>query len=262
MSDFQTIEQNLRCAMKFFGGATGSGDVRQLAGSEAIYSGLDYGVFNIALLDGPVTQADNGLEVRIAGAARYFRDRTLRWSFWVCEDLLDHATRKRVRQSFADFGMWSISRPPGMFAPKLLPPSRPLPAIECRRVSDKPLRQAFTEITSVAFEIPQTVAFAVYSQERAWRGDYQGYVGFVDGRPVAIVAVVVAGGAIGIYSLATLPIHRRRGYGEALLRAAVEDTRATTGIEPLVLQSTEAGYELYRRMGFHDATRFSVYLTK
>jgi len=262
MSDFQTIEQNLRCAMRFFGAATGSGEIRQLPGSVAVFSGLDYGVFNIALLDSPVTQMEKGLEVRIAEVAHYFRDRTLRWSFWICEDLLDAAARRRARQSFADFGLWAISRPPGMFAPKLLPPARPLPEIECRKVSDQVTRQVFTEITAVSFEIPPAVAFAVYAQERAWKGDYQGYVGLVEGRPVAIVAVVAAAGVLGIYSLATLPIYRRRGYGEALLRAAAADAGQRTGIEPLVLQSTEAGYELYRRMGFRDSTRFSVYLTK
>jgi ribosomal protein S18 acetylase RimI-like enzyme len=35
-----------------------------------------------------------------------------------------------------------------------------------------------------------------------------------------------------------------------------------TGIDRIVLQSTEAGYALYRRLGFRDATRFTVYLTK
>ena len=31
---------------------------------------------------------------------------------------------------------------------------------------------------------------------------------------------------------------------------------------PLVLQSTEAGYAMYRRMGFRDVTKFTVYLTR
>jgi hypothetical protein len=34
------------------------------------------------------------------------------------------------------------------------------------------------------------------------------------------------------------------------------------GIGRVVLQSTEAGYALYHRMGFREATRYSVYLTK
>ena len=84
----------------------------------------------------------------------------------------------------------------------------------------------------------------------------------MNGRAVSIAAIVPAAGALGIYSVGTLPLFRRQGYGEALMRAAVSEMRRRTGIERLVLQSTEAGYALYRRMGFHDVTKFTVYLTK
>jgi len=84
----------------------------------------------------------------------------------------------------------------------------------------------------------------------------------VDGRPVSIAAIVAAGGALGIYSLGTLPLCRGQGYGEALLRTAVSEMQRRTGIQRLILQSTEAGYSLYRRIGFRDATKFTVYLTK
>ena len=76
MSDFEIIDENLRTAMRFFGRATGSGDVVSLPGVEAIFSGLDYGVFNIAMLtptpaDAPQPRA-RAFELRVAEAARYF----------------------------------------------------------------------------------------------------------------------------------------------------------------------------------------------
>jgi ribosomal protein S18 acetylase RimI-like enzyme len=149
-----------------------------------------------------------------------------------------------------------------MLAPALKPPVRALPAIECRPVADASTRLAFAEITSVAFEIPYSVSHAVYTPEQAWKGAYQGYVGLVGGRPACIVAIVAAAGVLGVYSLGTLPAFRRKGYGEALLRAAAADVQKRTGFERLVLQSTEAGYSLYKRLGFRDTTRFTVYLTK
>jgi GNAT superfamily N-acetyltransferase len=260
MSEYGIIEENLRAAMRFFGEASGSGEIRSLDGSVAMFSGLDYGVFNIALL---TCRAVNGdLESRLRDVARYFKQRTMRWSFWLCEDLLDAEARRLARQTFGSFGMRAISNPPGMLAPALFDPVRSLPAIECRPVGDKITRATFAEITSVCFDIPFTVSHAVYSREQAWLNGYEGYIALVDGRPVAIVAVVAAAGAIGIYSLATLPGFRRHGYGEALLRAAAAESRKRTGFSRLVLQSTEAGYELYRRMGFRDVTKFSVYLTR
>jgi ribosomal protein S18 acetylase RimI-like enzyme len=149
-----------------------------------------------------------------------------------------------------------------MLAAALRPPERALPAIECRPVADQPARDAFAAITSVCFDIPYGVSQAVYQTERAWRGTYRGYVGFAQGKPVSIVAIVAAEGILGVYSLATSPEHRRCGYGEALLRAAVAAESARTGPAPVVLQSTETGYRLYRRLGFRDVASFTVFLTK
>lgn len=260
MGEYLIIEENLRAAMRFFGEASGSGEVCAVDGAVAMFSGLDYGVFNIGLLTRPA--ADGELEARLTDLARYFRERTMRWSFWLCDDLLDPTARKRERHTFQTFGMRAISQPPGMLASVLLPPARPLPRIECRPVRDAAARGVFAEITAIAFDIPYTVAHTVYSREEAWNGDYQGFVGLVDGRAVAIVAIVPTAGALGVYSLATMPSLRRQGYGEALLRAAVTEMQQRSGAMPVVLQSTEAGYAMYRRMGFRDVTKFTVYLTR
>ena len=262
MQDFLRIDENLRTAMRFFGQATGSGEVSPLAGVVAIYSGIDYGVFNIAMLDGPIAPHSNDFDSRLREAAHYFKGRTTRWSFWLCEDLLEPSDRRRARLSLGDFGFQAISHPPGMATSNLLPPVVDLPKLDVYPVSNKTLQNAFAEITALSFDIPYDVARAVYAQDSAWRGAYQGYVGFINGRPVSIVAIVVAAEAIGVYSLATDPSHRRRGCAEAVMRAAVSDTQRRTGLERIVLQSTDVGYPLYRRMGFRDVTRFSLYLTK
>jgi len=262
MREFLTVEENLRCAMRFFGEATGTGEVRVLDRTVAMYSGLEYGVFNISLLTRPAIANDAGLDAALTETAQYFKKRTKRWSFWLCEDLLDPSTRRKTRQICNDFGLRPISYPPGMMAAKLLSPVRPLPKIECRPVAAEATRCAFAEITSVCFEIPPGIATAVYGTETAWNGAYKGFVGLVDGSPVAIVAMVEAAGALGIYSLATLPAHRHQGYGEALLRAAAAASRPKASTGPFILQSTEAGHALYRRMGFRDVTKFTVYLTR
>jgi hypothetical protein len=64
--------------------------------------------------------------------------------------------------------------------------------------------------------------------------------------------------ALGLKELAEFfPVVR-----EATVRTVVAEMQRRTGIDRIVLQSTEAGYALYRRLGFRDATRFTVYLTK
>jgi ribosomal protein S18 acetylase RimI-like enzyme len=265
MHEFHSVEANLRAAMRFFGEATGTGEIHRLDGAVAIYSGLDYGVFNIALLERDVPERGGpapDLEHTLDTCAAYFAPRTPRWSFWLCEDLLDRHERRRTRLVCEARGMRMISSPPGMYAATLLPPAHRLPEVECCPAGDSRTTAAFAQITSVNFDIPEAIAQAVYRPERAWAGAYRGFVGFVKGRAVSIVALVAAEGVLGVYSLSTLPEFRRRGYGEALLREALKREQARTGLAPIVLQSTDAGYSLYRRIGFRDVTRFSVWLTK
>jgi GNAT superfamily N-acetyltransferase len=262
MREFEVVDANLRAALQFFGEATGSGEIRELDGVRAIYSGLDYGVFNIATLSAPVPAGSGGLEARIAECARFYKSRSERWSFWLCEELLEGGERRRARQAFAECGMHAISHPPGMLAASLRRPEPALPPIECRPVAEQAGRDAFAEITSACFDIPYSVSRAVYRPERAWQGTYRGYLALAGGKPVSIIALTAAAGVLGVYSLATAPEFRRRGYGEALLRAALAQERERTGLERMVLQSTEAGYRLYRRLGFRDVAKFSVYLTK
>src|SRR5579872_5397005 len=189
-SDFTVIDDNLRAAMRFFGYATGTGEIAPLPGGIAMYSGLEYGVFNIAMLDGDISHSGLTLEQRLVEIAQYFKPKTARWSLWLCDDLLDHATRRRARQALADFGLRAISHPPGMIAGALLPPTGSLPPVDVHPVGDKASQNAFTEITSICFEIPFTVAQAVYSQDKAWHGSYRGFVGLAAGRVVSICAVV------------------------------------------------------------------------
>jgi GNAT superfamily N-acetyltransferase len=262
MRDFQIVDANLRAAMRFFGDATGGGEIRALDGAMAVYSGLDYGVFNIALLEGDPPAGVDAFNARLAQCARYFAPRTMRWSFWLCEDALDGPTRRSARGLLMDRDFRPISQAPGMLAEALAPPVRPLPKIECLPVVDRATRQAFGALTAVSFDIPAGIARTVYEPERAWCGDYRGFVGMVGGEAVAIVAIVATADALGVYSLSTLPECRRLRYGEALLRAAVAAEQRRTGTLRVVLQSTDAGYSLYRRLGFNEVAKFSVYLTR
>jgi len=255
------VAANLREAMRFFGQATGRGGIYERDGITVIDSGIDYAVFNISIFGPPPIAGRRDFTTRLKTPEAHFDTRRVRWSHWVCVDLLPTEIRNRADEVFRSHGLRRLTDAPGMIAPRLLPPSRPLPAILWRRVQDTESRLAFAHITSHSFEIPFETCKDVYEPEPAWRGSYRGYVGFEQGQPVCTAAIVVAAGVIGIYSVGTLPGHRRRGLAEALLRAVLADVSSETGMSRFALQSTRAGYHLYRRMGFEDLGRFAVYLT-
>jgi ribosomal protein S18 acetylase RimI-like enzyme len=256
MREFELVDRNLRTALQFFGTAMEGGELSTSADVDTIYCGLNYGVFNMALLNGPTAS----LAPIVESCTRFFDARAVRWSFWLCEDWLDAPLRRRARDEFADAGLRIITKPPGMLAEDLRAPVYGLPRLEIRAVKDQPTRDAFSEITGLCFDIPYSVCQNVYAPERAWNGAYQGYVGYWEGKAVTIAALCASEGALGIYSVGTLPEYRRRGYSEAMLRQVIGSVRR--GREPIVLQSSEAGYRLYRRLGFRDVTKYLVFLTK
>ena len=76
------------------------------------------------------------------------------------------------------------------------------------------------------------------------------YVGYLAGEPVAAAELAEGGGVVGLYNVATLAAHRRRGFGSAVIRRCLLDARAP-GYGTAVLQAQGAlGLGVYARLGF------------
>jgi ribosomal protein S18 acetylase RimI-like enzyme len=59
-----------------------------------------------------------------------------------------------------------------------------------------------------------------------------------------------------LFLVATAPEARRKGYGEAVVRLALQTAYEATGISRTVLHVTEAGYPLYLRLGYYPTVKF------
>jgi ribosomal protein S18 acetylase RimI-like enzyme len=84
---------------------------------------------------------------------------------------------------------------------------------------------------------------------------YLGRVGEVD---VTTGVGFTVGDAIGIFTIATPPAHRGRGYGAAVTAHAARDGFAA-GATFAYLQSSGLGHGVYRRLGFRDVERYLLY---
>ncbi len=85
------------------------------------------------------------------------------------------------------------------------------------------------------------------------------YVGDVGGTAVATAFSVRINSHVGIFNVATLPTHRRRRYGAAITARAVQDA-LRDGADWAWLQSTEAGYRVYERLGFRTLETWECWI--
>lgn len=256
---FEPVAENLRESFRVIAASRERGEVREMPGVSIAAAGVTFQMFNAAFLSSPVsTEAE--LAQRILLPSLHFNARGLEWAYWVCEDYLAPKPQRRMRQIFERHGLRHSVDLPGMVAEHILPPVRPLPPVEVKRVGDAVTRAAFCSIGSVCFHVPIAWFCEVFDNQSVWEG-FAAYVGYVNREPVSTTAIVTGGGVLGVYNVATIPGFRARGYGEALMRMALLDARQRQPVDQVILQSTPAGYRLYERMGFRTVTHVSVYST-
>lgn len=256
---FVNVADNLRESFRIIAASRAPGEVRELQGVSIAAAGVTFQMFNAAFLSTPVIN-DADLSRRILLASLHFDARGLEWAYWVCEDWMDARARRHSRKLFEKHGLRHSTDLPGMVAEHVLPPVKPLPAIDVRRVRDARTTADFCGIGSACFHVPIAWFREVFDSECVW-DRFMSYVGYIDEEPISTTAVIEGGGALGVYNVATLPQHQSRGYGEAVMRYALSDAQRITGIERTILQSTPAGLRLYQRMGYRAVTTVAVYST-
>jgi ribosomal protein S18 acetylase RimI-like enzyme len=250
------IAENLCESFRIIAAGCKAGELRELRGVSIASAGVTFQMFNAAFLSAPVT-SEAELTQRVHMTSVHFQSRGLEWAYWVCEDWMEPRLRRRSRTLLERHGLRHSTDLPGMVADRLLPPVRPLPPIEVRRVSGRATRDAFCQIGSVCFRVPIHWFREVFENDMVWNR-FASYVGYINGEPVSSTAIVLGGGVTGVYNVATLPGSQRRGYGEAVMRHALADV-GSEARGPVILQSTPAGLRLYERMGFRAVTRVAVY---
>jgi len=87
------------------------------------------------------------------------------------------------------------------------------------------------------------------------------YVALLDGEPVATSALVPGAGVAGIYNVATIESARRQGIGAAVTLAPMLEGRQM-GYRIAVLEATELGFPVYKRMGFEQYCDIRTYVWK
>jgi GNAT superfamily N-acetyltransferase len=254
---FQSVETNLRESFRVLAVHRPAGELREMDGVSIASAGVAFQMFNAAFLSSPVS-SEMQMDLRVAQAAVHFAARGQRWAYWICDGWLENRARRRLKRVFGKHNLYQAVELPGMFAEQVLPPEKELPPVNVQRVASEPVKDAFCAIGSMCFNVPLAWFREVFDGEHVWK-DFAAYVGYVNGEPVSTAATVIGGGAVGVYNVATVPPYQRRGYGEAVMRFALEQARRQYGLCRTILQATPQGFDLYQRMGYRTVTSVSVF---
>lgn len=87
------------------------------------------------------------------------------------------------------------------------------------------------------------------------------FVGRVDGEAVATSLAFLGGGAVGIYGVGCVPDRRGHGYGGALT-VACERWGRDQGAGLAVLEASELGFPVYRRLGFETLFETTTWIRR
>lgn len=222
------------------------GDVGVSDGVARMWADSPFGFWNTATL----TEADltgAALKDRLTRAADYMRGRSQAGYLWVFEDLIVPEARAGLGPAAAEAGLELAFTGHGMAGDLDLPaPSHP--DLEIRRVRTEDDLIAYGELNGHAYGMPVEAGRVAVAGSKLWLDAYA-FLACRDGRPVACAATLPGPDSIFLALVATLPGETRRGYGEAVSRAAIHEGIRQTGHRRVVLHATEAGRPVYERIG-------------
>jgi ribosomal protein S18 acetylase RimI-like enzyme len=128
-------------------------------------------------------------------------------------------------------------------------------------VTDLETLKDWIRVSDIGFRIPPTNdelltdLLADITFDPPWRT----YLGLLNDRPVATSQLFLSAGVAGIYNVTCLPEARNQGIGTAITLAPLLEARKL-GYRISILQASDLGAKVYRRLGFKDYGRLNQYL--
>jgi N-acetylglutamate synthase len=121
--------------------------------------------------------------------------------------------------------------------------------------------QLHCDVAGPAFGAPPDLLAQLITTEVLGRPEVRGLVGEVEGERVVTAMSIALADGVGIFNVATPEPHRGHGYGAAITARAASDGFAG-GARWAWLQSTEAGYRVYQRLGFTTLEEWPSWISR
>ena len=196
------------------------------------------------------------LQARVQEAAAYMRVRSYKGWFVLCLDNVSGSAKQNLAATLARAKFVQAIPMTGMVG-DILPMEAPGHSVlRFVRIFDNSTIQAFAELNCVAYGVPIETSQSLVNEHTLWHEHAYGFVAYESDKPVSTATAIINEGCLFLFLVATSPHARRKGYGEAVVRHALETAYEATGIRRTVLHATEDGYPLYLRLGYRPTGKF------
>lgn len=249
----RAITEGLEACFLLLATAPG-GESRTMEGITVAITGLPFFLFNGVFrtrLDSRLPTPE--IDRRIGEVVAYLRSRGAPFGWWLMPDEDPPDLRARlVAQDFAPAG-----EQPGMAIAldQLEPAPRPPKDVAVAEVIDvEGIREHMRLVASGSGLPPEfELTFGALLQELPFGPGkpIRYFLARERGKPIGTSLVVLSGRAAGIFSVATTPEARGRGVGTVVTLAALHAAREA-GHRIAILESSQMGYNVYRRLGFEE----------
>jgi GNAT superfamily N-acetyltransferase len=140
---------------------------------------------------------------------------------------------------------------------RLIAPDVPA-GLEIRTAREGPALDEHRRIVATVFGMPLEMVERLFTDAMMTSREIETYVGYVEGEAVATSALLAFERVAGVYSVATLPEARGRGFGEAMTWQCVR-RGAELGCVISALQASEMGRPIYERMGYRLVSPYRTF---
>jgi hypothetical protein len=148
---------------------------------------------------------------------------------------------------------------PTMTMPLTSDLSSPETSLRIERVSDAKSLSDHVRVVAAGFHWQGDTLGRVFTPRLLDEPDFAAWVGYENDEPVASSQMVVHSSVAGLYYIATMESARRKGYGEAMTRAAMLGG-ISRGCDTVCLQASSLGRLVYERIGFRAIGEYITYV--
>ena len=200
------------------------------------------------------------LRARLVEAAAYVRGKRQSGLIYVCDEFLSGAAKEGLPDALVQAGL-DFAMPITGMAGDILPlATPPHPGLRIERVTDAIALEAYADINCEGYGFPLEWGRAGLAGSTLWTRAAHSYLGYEGDRAVSAASAVAHDGRLYLALVATRPDAQRKGYGEAVVRRALQAGHKATGLTRTILHATDAGAPVYGRVGYRRAATFLTYM--